>query len=146
MTFLIIFSEKPGFLKKTGCNCLPTILPAIAAVAEAAFAMEGAAKIWQLHWRVRAATSVDGAAPHRKFEPGIVQRRDDAIPRFPHRPIRQANDDDDCIPPAGIDLHLDGEDDGRTRAQGQCGFCGREQKALRPYGDEMMLFKSGANT
>jgi hypothetical protein len=36
MTFLIIFSKKPDFLKKTGAICLPAI---------AAWATEGAARI-----------------------------------------------------------------------------------------------------
>ena len=52
---------------------------------------------------------IDGRAAHGKLEPGIGQRRGDAVPRFLHRRIRQPDDDDDRIAPAGIDLHLDGE-------------------------------------
>ena len=52
---------------------------------------------------------IDGAAAHGKLEPGIGQRGGDAVPRLLHRRIRQADDDDNRIAPAAIDLHLDGE-------------------------------------
>ena len=46
--------------------------------------------------------------PNGKFEPGIGQRRRDAVARFLHRRIRQPDDDDQGVAPAGVDLHFDG--------------------------------------
>jgi len=62
-----------------------------------------------LEWPDIRRGEIDGAASHGEFEPGIGQRGGDAVPRFLHRRIRQADDDDEGIPPAAIDLHLDGE-------------------------------------
>ena len=52
---------------------------------------------------------IDGGAAHGKFEPGIGQRRADAVARLLDGGIRQSDDDDDGVAPAAIDLHLDGE-------------------------------------
>ena len=51
---------------------------------------------------------VDGRAAHRKFEAGIGERGADAVARFLHRGVRQADDDDDRVAPAGVDFDFDG--------------------------------------
>ena len=50
---------------------------------------------------------VDGGAPHRKFETGIGERGGDAVARFLHRGIRQADDDDQGVAVTGVDLDFD---------------------------------------
>ena len=51
---------------------------------------------------------VDGGAAHRKFEAGIGQRGRDAVARFLHGGVRQADDDDDRVAVTGVDLDFDG--------------------------------------
>ena len=51
---------------------------------------------------------VDGRAPHRKFETGIGERGGDAVARFLHRRVRQADDDDEGVAPTRVDLDFDG--------------------------------------
>ena len=51
---------------------------------------------------------VDGRAAHRKFEAGIGERGRDAVARFLHRGVRQADDDDQGVAPTGVDLDFDG--------------------------------------
>jgi hypothetical protein len=51
---------------------------------------------------------VDGGAAHREFETGIDERGRDAVARFLHGGVRQADDDDERVTPAGVDLHFDG--------------------------------------
>ena len=41
---------------------------------------------------------VDGGAAHRKFEAGIGERGGDAVARFLHGGVRQADDDDQVSP------------------------------------------------
>ena len=50
---------------------------------------------------------IDGGAAHRKFEAGIGERRRDAVARFLHGGIRQADDDDERVALAGVDLDFD---------------------------------------
>ena len=50
---------------------------------------------------------IDGRAAHRKFEAGIGQRGRDAVARFLHRRVRQTDDDDEGVAPAGVDLDFD---------------------------------------
>ena len=50
---------------------------------------------------------VDRGAAHREFEAGVGQRGGDAVARFFDRGIRQADDDDDGVAPAGIDFDFD---------------------------------------
>jgi hypothetical protein len=50
---------------------------------------------------------IDGGPPHGKLEPGIGQRRRNPVARFLDRRIWQPDDDDDGVPLAAIDLHLE---------------------------------------
>ena len=50
---------------------------------------------------------VDGGAAHRKFEAGIGERGGDAVARFLDRRVRQADDDDERVAVAGVDLDFD---------------------------------------
>ena len=50
---------------------------------------------------------IDGRAAHREFEAGIGERGGDAVARFLHRGVRQADDDDQRVAPAGVDLDFD---------------------------------------
>ena len=50
---------------------------------------------------------VDGRAAHRKFEAGIGERGRDAVARFLHRGVRQADDDNQRVAPAGVDFDFD---------------------------------------
>ena len=49
---------------------------------------------------------IDGGAARGNFEPGIGQRRADAVARFLHRCVRQTDDDNQRVAPAGVDLDL----------------------------------------
>ena len=50
---------------------------------------------------------VDGRAAHRKFVAGIGERGRHAVARFLHRGVRQADDDNQRVAPAGVDLDFD---------------------------------------
>ena len=51
---------------------------------------------------------VDGRAAHRKFVAGIHEGGGDAVARFLHRRVGQADDDDQGVALTGVDLHFNG--------------------------------------
>ena len=51
---------------------------------------------------------VDRRVAHRKFVPGIRQRGRNAVARFLHRRVGQADDDDKRVAITGVDLDFDG--------------------------------------
>ncbi len=87
---------------------------------------------------------IDGRAAHREFVAGIGERGRHPVARFLHRRVRQPDDDDEGLAPAGVDLDFDRE---RFNAveRGGANFREHEKFLRQPLAKATGIFRANSH-